>query len=500
MKKKMLGIVVLALLAVLVMMPVLNAGAVDEESVGKEASSVLALKQEVSQKELALADTEEGIHDIVKKSYAVKKVDTAILSAKEQASLQDLGVRVDKVKQAEVKKDILNYTGETYTKYTIDKEQFFCLNAEGQLISIFNSGDEVIAADGETWDTTEEQYLATGGKALEMLGVSDKYELVKSAEETVDYWMLYYRAKLDNGLINEHDGVTVTVARADNSVAFLSVFGMEANTETPAISEREAVAKAKPVMEGLEGYNEVKVGKVYLKYVQPNFYWTEGGPYEPAQFVRLAYVIESDDSSLLFHVDAVTGEVIGGDEAQLVAGAYGNKGMYQVDDILSKATSSFVTLGYLPVFKECSDAYSMKAKIISFLKRADAYGFYFHGHGSAGDIGIKNYSNNEFVFTLQRTTIDGYNGSWRFVFLNCCSAGTTAWANAFNITNNSSNRVFMGWTRITYASNNAQFARIFFAGVDGSRLYNCAVWAKNQLPTLDLPLKFIGDQNYWGWV
>ncbi|MGI6361158.1 MAG: hypothetical protein ACOX05_02485 [Bacillota bacterium] len=41
MKKKFLGIVVLALLAVLVMVPALNAGATDEQSVGKDVTSVL---------------------------------------------------------------------------------------------------------------------------------------------------------------------------------------------------------------------------------------------------------------------------------------------------------------------------------------------------------------------------------------------------------------------------------------------------------------------------
>jgi hypothetical protein len=48
----------------------------------------------------------------------------------------------------------------------------------------------VIAADEEKWDTTEEQYLATGEKVLAMLGFSDRYELVKSTEETVDYFIL----------------------------------------------------------------------------------------------------------------------------------------------------------------------------------------------------------------------------------------------------------------------------------------------------------------------
>ena len=101
---------------------------------------------------------------------------------------------------------------------------------------------------------------------------------------------------------------------------------------------------------------------------------------------------------------------------------------------------------------------------------------------------------------LQRTTIAGYNGNWKFVFLDACNTGTSTWASAFNITDNSSNRAYIGWSDTIDDENATQYARKLFPALGDSRIYNEAIWARNELSNLVLPLYFCGDRYYVGNV
>jgi hypothetical protein len=317
-----------------------------------------------------------------------------------------------------------------------------------------------------------------------MLDLGSEYKLVKSEEQSVDFWFLAYRKVLENGLVNEYEGANITVARKDNSIAFLTTFDMPANTLKAEISEEQALEKAQPIIEKLVG----KVNKVELKYVQPNFFW-EKQELEPATFIRLAYQIQFNENYFV-DIDAVTGEIIGGDEFMAAGGAFGVTNVSDASARYTLGVNGLRTLGYSVTGNYTND-YQLKEDIMSFLQRSDAYAFYFTGHGSTSSIGNQGVS-----WSLSRSTIASYGGNWDFVFLLACSTGTNTWANSFNIYSSSSNKAYIGFTGSIVSSDAGRYARNFWPQVGNSRLYNGAVYAQNQVY---LPLYFCGDKYYWGW-
>lgn len=160
---------------------------------------------------------------------------------------------------------------------------------------------------------------------------------------------------------------------------------------------------------------------------------------------------------------------------------------------------AYSRLGYSPITSLCSDDFSMKTKIMNFLQQSNAYGFYFSGHGSRDTIAIQ-YPRGTCIWNLQRTTIASYGGNWKFVFLDACNTGTTTWASAFNITNNTPNRAYMGWSDTIIDKNATAFAQVFFQLLGSTPIYNEAKWARNELSNLTLPFYFCGDRDYVGKV
>ncbi len=464
-----------------------------------ETSDVVGQKESViaQAKPIPVSEQNNGdIQDILLKSATVSGISTTVLDKDTQDDLETLGISVDNVKKAETMKDVIGYTNEIYTKYIIDDESYISVDSNNQIVDIYHADADLLAPTWEeTFSTSEEQYIATGEQTLEMLELEGEYKLVKSEKVTVDYWLLAYRQVLENGLVNECDGVNITIARKDASLAFLSTFDLEANTTTAEISKEEAIVAAQPVIEKLQA----TVDGAELCYVQPNYYWREGGPYEPADFVRLAYNISLNGGNQFVYVDAVTGEVIGGNVMMLSAGAYGDGYMSESSSNVSLAKAAFKRLGYSAT-GTTSKEYSLKNTIMSFLKKSDAYGFMFYGHGDNDVICAKD-TKDDIVWSLNRTTIDGYNGNWKFVFLSACETGTPAWASAFNITSNSQDRFFMGFYNTVKVTNMRQYNREFWPQVNGSRyLYTAAVNTRNSLSTLDLPLYCLGDKTYNGKV
>lgn len=346
--------------------------------------------------------------------------------------------------------------------------------------------------------------MDVGDQALEMLGLDGQYQLVKSEEESVDFWFLAYRRVLENGLENECDGVNIMVSRANNTVGFLVTFNMPANTLYAEITEDEAIAAAQPIV---DKWN-MAFDDIELKYIQPNFFWSDDIKYEEADFVRLAYEIKLNDGSNFIHVDAITGEIIGGDMIKGAGGAFGDESVYGYSTRVNLAKTGIgTTMGYTPLFYRCSSSYSTKTDIMNYLQRNDARAFYWSGHGSKTTIAAcfkekqeDGTYENVLSWSLKRATVESYNPNCNFVFLACCSAGTLNWANAFNIDAGSSNKVFMGFYNTVASGKDKKFNDIFWQEVGKSRLYNCAMYGKAYITDYTLPLYFLGDVQYWGGV
>lgn len=208
----------------------------------------------VGQKESVIAqakpfDMDRPTQQVVN-SYAVDGIPTAVLDSEIRAELRDWGLDTTGVTQVEEYRDNLYNPDETLKKYIVDNEHHITLDSENNIYSIFNSDEDILAPGWDAdWETTEADYLATGARVLDMMGLDDSYELVYSAESTVDFWSLIYKKVESNGIVNDYDGVNLTIARKDASVAFLYAFDMKANTQNAEVSETEALAAAKPIMD-----------------------------------------------------------------------------------------------------------------------------------------------------------------------------------------------------------------------------------------------------------
>lgn len=446
----------------------------------------------------------EILKDKLVDSSTVTSISTNVLDIETQNELKNLGVPVEDVKKADVMEDVVNYTGETYTKYIVDNDHYVCVDTDNQITNIVNAGEDILAPTwDDEFDTTESQYLATGQQTLEMLGMDSSYELVKSEEQTVDFWFLAYRKSLDNGLVNNGDGVNILVARKDASVGVLTRFDMVANTLEAEISEAEAIAKAQPIINDLNA----NVDGAELRYIQPNYYWKADGPYEPADFVRLAYEISLNDEQYLIDVDAITGEVIGGGEAMGSGGAFGDQYVSGAQTVVSDAKKAIgTTMGYSPIYSLCASNDATKSNILTFIKRSDARAFYFSGHGYVDPtygprISVKN-TGGVVVWRLYTKDIGSYHTNWNFVFLSTCHLGKASVASHFNISDSSDSKAFMGFADEIISTTCSKFNSIFWSQVGHSRLYNCALVARNAIydMKLDAPLFFAGDRKYMGGV
>lgn len=299
---------VAALLAAAVSACGLTAMAAEDGVVKQDIDSVLAMAKPVPEDR----DLGEIFQDKLLEGRDINGLSESGLPAATVEHLRNIGFPVDDVKREEKYQDLFYGTGDIYTQYSVDSEHRFRVNEDGKVFDIFNAGADILAPDWDyQFDTTEEQYRATGEKVKAMLGLDENYKLVYTEGFSNDYWSMNYRRVLPNGLDNVYDGVNVTVARKNCSVAFLHYFDLPANTLEAEITEEEALAAAQPVIDRLK---TKKVSSVKLRYVQPNFYW-EDKYYEDVDFIRLAYEIKLNKGQYLVYVDAVTGEVIGGDMA-----------------------------------------------------------------------------------------------------------------------------------------------------------------------------------------
>lgn len=63
---------------------------------------------------------------------------------------------IEDVKKADTMQDKINYTDETYTKYIIDHDHYFCVDENNKIQTIYNAGEDILAPTRDyKFDTTE---------------------------------------------------------------------------------------------------------------------------------------------------------------------------------------------------------------------------------------------------------------------------------------------------------------------------------------------------------
>lgn len=142
-------------------------------------------------------------------------------------------------------------------------------------------------------------------KALEL----DGYTLVSDHGNLVNTWLFVWHKLEGEGIVNPLNNVVVTIDSTDGSVSLISRNMMEPNSTEPLIDSKQALKLARNALD------IPIIGKIdsELSYVRPNFFHeVENGVfYAPADFIRLAWIINVNDITDIY-VDARTGEILGG--------------------------------------------------------------------------------------------------------------------------------------------------------------------------------------------
>lgn len=148
---------------------------------------------------------------------------------------------------------------------------------------------------------------------LEKLSYLEGYKMIDCSNNIQGAWILTWVKEYEGGITNSYDNCNVVVDAKDGSIWLYGKNAMLPNTTKPVISEALATAEATNLAK--TKYGDCTLTSVKLSFTRPNFYFEEGGPYERANFVRLCYEV-SMDNGVTVHIDAETGEVLGGDRHQ----------------------------------------------------------------------------------------------------------------------------------------------------------------------------------------
>ena len=204
--------------------------------------------------------------------------------------------------------------------------------------------------------------------------------------------------------------------------------------------------------------------------------------------IRLAYLISTPSD--VVYVDAYTAEVIGGDTYKAVrGGAIGASELTTASASINLAKSTLENMGYTTTTKKLSSQFGLD--VPSLLKSA----FYSCSHGSATVISSrKDVSDENRRFHYD----DVPDGTYKFVFLDACNTASTQWKNAFNISNSSTNKAFLGWTDTVTTTASYNFCVDFWSYISSSyTVYEAAQDAADN--GTGRPIEFTGDTDYNGY-
>lgn len=268
-----------------------------------------------------LAVAETAVEDVTFDEVTASEVsatDTWI-SEDEAVKLAQIGVDVPDTATVET---VISEDDGTYEKIYFNENDFVCVDGNNEIFRISNFGDESeVAAYAATNEdaTVDENMVAETIRAL--LNLSDEYVLIGTEEFDEDY-LTVTMSKAYNGIVNPYESVNAVIRKTDSNVVYLRVFDTAPETTEATIGENEALSAAADIIAELG--TDVTSSK--LVFTEPNYYWYNGTDtdYEIADFVRLAYEFVIGDGDWIVDVDAVTGEVIGGDMSMAEkAGCYG---------------------------------------------------------------------------------------------------------------------------------------------------------------------------------
>ncbi len=343
------------------------------------------------------------------------------------------------------------------------------------------------------YQLTEAADLTTIIENIEESCELDGYMLVTCDNSIEGVWNLTWHKDVGNGLLNPYDVAVATIDAKDGSLYLFTRNKREPNATTPLVTGAQARVLANPVINKLGADLPVETE---LTFFRPNYYWEEGGPFEPADFVRLAWKLTVDGSTFVY-VDAHTGEILGGDRTQAVyARSVGP--VYNFDGITRRVTLGLIglqRLGYTHHL-DMVDYTISQADIEYILCSSNLKALYLCCHGGTGVIaddtnGLENW----------KVYAEDIPGGWNFVYLDACLSSKTAdFPEAF-IDPAGSGQCFVGWNNSIMKLTAYQFTVAFWPRVNYISILDAVL--KSRADTLaagysDCNPGFWGDTNYWG--
>ncbi len=372
------------------------------------------------------------------------------------------------------------------------------LDDQNRLVSFINLTDvgtigrEKILLDNTPLSTNSVEStndLQTTITELESFLNLSSYTLVTCEEQIQNYWTLVWEKNLGNGLLNPFDIVAVTVDGTDGSISLITRNTIEPNATEPIVTASRAVALARPVTD-LFDYDTISTR---LSIVRPNFYWesVDNIFYEEADFIRLAWIVEIDDS-VSAYIDALTGEILGGGRTKATYA----RAVASLPDFFGNSISAemaergLISLGYTHPEPRV-DTGMRQIDIDYVLFHANLKGLYLSCHGSGTHI---SGDNNWIIYPSQ------ISSGWKFVFLDACYSSVSPFPQRF-IDVGGSNQCFVGWNDEIWDVTAYRFCEEFWRRTNSVSILNAVLLAQNAVIAAgytDCKPGFWGDLNYYG--
>ncbi len=412
---------------------------------------------------------------------------------KEQLSTLQLSNEIPQ--QAQLIRD--NFLNREVTRLTFDTYEAD-IDQTGQVVSMTNYADmhdnDPTILDGENTDPNA--YPVTKEEALDLADqISkeyqlDNYQLVECSNDIPATWLLLWHNRLDNGVLNPCDMITVTIDARDGSVML-----MDRNSEVPevtdvVVTEAGAVRRSQPLRNELGG---LSINSTTLTVFRPNFHWESTEvEYQEADFVRLAWCVTLEDGSVIY-IDSQTGEILGGSSAlEYARSVCAEPSFTDSQQCVDLAREGLEELGYVHHLNSVN--YHINQDDIEYvLNRSNLKALYLTCHGSRDSkrIGAEGW---EISYTQIKS---GY----KFVYLDACfSSLKNYFAKAF-LGSEKERKAFVGWNVRVLECDSASFNRYFWPQIGRMTILDAVLVARSTALSnyrTSCNPGFYGDASYSG--
>ena len=324
----------------------------------------------------------------------------------------------------------------------------------------------------------------------QLLNISNDFKVIQNEAFDDDMWIVIFEKTLTNNLTNPYESIKVFINRNTGLIQNLKIFNEKPNTVKSKITSEEAIKISKKI---IDKYGDSSNIKTTLKIIKPNHYWAKGLD-KVDDCVKLAWSVY--DENIKVYVDAITGEILGGDETKGSdhAKAFGHDSVAYSYNSSKLAEAGFRRLGYVVEPTFTTSVNNLRQAVLSYLSKGASYGFYITCHTTNSGSALYGGQGGSHIYQSD------INGNFHLVFLDACStAANKSWANAFNCDRPS--RGFLGWKRSVGMDPTYQFCQYFWARVGSKPLYNLALDAAASVPGRGTtPIVYFGDKSWYGWA